>query len=108
MIIKLHLVNEFKVVPEISLSGLTLTIGDQVVDLSQIPVGGYAIADEASPFVTGSKVTRYYAEIMYPYSTQYHPSIGGGYALEQPDFGDITLNDGDTLVCPLIEGVRNV
>ena len=57
---------------EVSLNGLVLTIDGQEIDLSVIPVGGQAEADENSPFVgvvTRDKVTiRYYynSQLAYP------------------------------------------
>ena len=59
--------NETTNAPVISLSGLTLTIDDQVIDLSAIPEGGQAEADENSPLI--GIVTRESVTIRYPYST---------------------------------------
>ena len=59
--------NESTTAPVISLSGLVLTIGDQVIDLSIIPDGGRAEADENSPLI--GIVTRESVTIRYPYST---------------------------------------
>ena len=59
--------NETTKAPVINLSGLTLTIDDQVIDLSVIPEGGQAEADENSPLI--GIVTREEVTIRYPYST---------------------------------------
>jgi hypothetical protein len=49
----------------VSVDGLTLTIDGAPIDLSVIPVGGYAEPDDDSPFV--GNVTRDAAKIRYYY-----------------------------------------
>lgn len=83
--------------PTISLSGLILTVGDTVIDLSQIPEGGSAEWDD--PTVVKGTVTRDFIEIVYPRSThKYEP-----YQSTNPADYEIELLDGQTLQCPLIK-----
>ena len=82
--------------PTISLSGLVLTVGDIVIDLSQIPEGGSAEWDD--PTVVKGTATRDFIEIVYPYSThEYEP-----YQSSNPADYEIELLDGQTLQCPLV------
>lgn len=81
--------------PIISLKGLMLTIGDTDYDLSVIPEGGQAEAEE--PFV--GVCTREEVSVMYPYSTDLYepnqPTDASVYEIE--------LADGEAVVCPLIK-----
>ena len=52
---------------EVSVSGLVITIDGTPVDLSVIPVGGYAEPDEDSPFI--GNVTRDEVTIRYHYES---------------------------------------
>ena len=52
---------------EVSVDGLKLTIDGQEIDLSVIPVGGYAEPEDDSPFV--GKVTRKAVTIRYHYDS---------------------------------------
>jgi hypothetical protein len=52
---------------EVSVSGLVITIDGQPIDLSVIPEGGYAEADENSPFI--GNVTRDEVTIRYHYES---------------------------------------
>ena len=99
MIIKLNPTakHEPTVPPKISLSGLTLTVGDTVIDLSQIEEGGSDEWDD--PAVVKGSVTRDFIEVVYPYSThEYEPMQS-----TNPADYEIELLDGQTLQCPLIK-----
>ena len=91
-----QVVDETTNAPVITLAGLTLTIDDQVIDLSLIPVGGQADPDEDSPLV--GIVTREEVTIRYPYSTDiyesYQPTEQSAYKFE--------ITDGQ-VPCPLIK-----
>ena len=52
---------------EVTVSGLVVTIDGQEIDLSVIPEGGVAEADENSPFI--GNVTRDQATIRYHYES---------------------------------------
>ncbi|QSM00612.1 hypothetical protein [Oceanospirillum phage vB_OliS_GJ44] len=83
--------------PTISLSGLVLTAGDTVIDLSQIEEGGSDEWDD--PTVVKGTVTRDFIEVVYPYSThEYEPMQS-----TNPADYEIELLDGQTLQCPLIK-----
>jgi hypothetical protein len=51
----------------VSVDGLTITIDGEVIDLSVIPVGGYAEPDEDSPFI--GNVTRDEVTVRYHYES---------------------------------------
>lgn len=88
--------NETTNAPVITLSGLTLTIDDQVVDLSVIPEGGQAEVDENSPFI--GIVTREEAIIRYPYSTDIYES---NQPTDPSDY-EFDMTEGE-VPCPLIK-----
>ena len=98
MIIKLspQVANKTTNAPVIALSGLTLTIDDQVVDLSVIPEGGQAEAEEDSPLI--GIVTRDEVTIRYPYSTDIHES---SQPTEQSAY-EFDIVDGQ-VPCPLVK-----
>ena len=52
---------------EVEVEGLTITIDGTPVDLSVIPVGGYAEPEDDSPFI--GKVTRDEVTIRYHYDS---------------------------------------
>ena len=87
--------HETKQAPVISLAGLTLTIDNKDYDLSVIPEGGQAEAD--LPFI--GVVTRDACTIQYQYSTDIYESNQS----TNPEDYVIDLQDGETLVCPLIK-----
>ena len=104
MIIKLspQVANETTKAPIIALSGLTLTIDDQVIDLSLIPEGGQAEADEDSPLI--DIVTREEVTIRYPYSTDIYES---NQPTNPADY-EFEITEG-TVPCPLIKrSAKNV
>jgi hypothetical protein len=88
--------NETTNAPVITVSGLTLTIDDQVIDLSVIPEGGQAEADEDSPLI--GIVTRDEVTIRYSYSTDIYecnqPTESSAYKFE--------IVEGQ-VPCPLIK-----
>ena len=88
--------NESTAAPVISLSGLVLTIGDQVIDLSIIPEGGQAEAKESSPLI--GIVTRESVTIRYPYSTDIYEC---NQPTEQSAY-EFDIADG-VVPCPLIK-----
>lgn len=99
MIVKLNTEckNEHTVPPTISLSGLVLTVGDTVIDLSQVPENGSAEWD--NPNIVKGEVTRDFIEIVYPYSTHdYEPMQS-----TNPADYEVELLEGETLKCPLIK-----
>ena len=98
MIIKLspQAQNETSNASVITLSGLTLTIDDQVIDLSVIPEGGQAEADEDSPLI--GIVTRDEVTIRYPYSTDIYEC---NQPTEQSAY-EFDIVDGQ-VPCPLIK-----
>jgi hypothetical protein len=71
----------------VSVDDLTITIDGTPVDLSVIPVGGYAEPDDDSPFI--GKVTRDEVKVRYHYDS----------ALAEPnqstDWADYTFPDAD-------------
>ena len=80
---------------EVEVDGLTLTIDGTPVDLSVIPVGGYAEPDADSPFI--NKVTRDEVTIRYHYDS----------ALAEPDqstvWGDYTFDvTSGPVHCPIV------
>lgn len=84
-----------KQAPAISLAGLILTIDGTEYDLSVVPEGGQAEADE--PFI--GVVTLDACTIQYQYSTDiYEPSQS-----TDPSDYIIDLQDGEVLTCPLIK-----
>ena len=88
--------------PVITLLGLTLTIDDQVIDLSVIPNGGQAEADDNSPLI--GVVTRDEVTIRYPYSTDIYES---NQSTNPADY-EFEITEG-TVPCPLIKrSVKNV
>ena len=91
-----HVANETTNAPVITLSGLTLTIDDQVIDLSVIPEGGQAEADEDSPLI--GIVTRDEVTIRYPYSTDIYES---SQPTEQSAY-EFDIVDGQ-VPCPLVK-----
>ena len=88
--------------PAITLSGLTLTVGEQTIDLGVIPNGGQAEADDNSPLI--GIVTRDEATIRYPYSTDiYEPNQPANPA----DY-EFQITEG-AVPCPLVKrSVKNV
>ncbi len=88
--------NETTNAPVITLSGLTLTVDDQVVDLSAIPEGGQAEPDEDSPLV--GIVTRDKVTIRYPYSTDIYESNQP----TDPFAYEFDITEGE-VPCPLIK-----
>ena len=97
MIIKLspQVANEPTKAPVISVTGLTLTIDDQVIDLSVIPEGGQAESD--NEWLIGT-VTREQVTIRYPYSTYiYEPNQS-----TNPLDYEFDIVDG-VVSCPLIK-----
>ena len=88
--------NEPTNAPVITLSGLTLTIDNQVIDLSVIPVGGQAEADEDSPLI--GIVTRDEVTIRYPYSTDIYEC---NQPTEQSAY-EFDIADGQ-VPCPLVK-----
>jgi len=98
VIIKLspQVANKTTNAPVITLSGLTLTIDDQVIDLSVIPEGGQAEADEDSPLI--GIVTRDEVTIRYPYSTDIYES---SQPTEQSAY-EFDIVDGQ-VPCPLVK-----
>jgi hypothetical protein len=91
-----QVVNETTNAPVITLAGLTLTIDDQVVDLSVIPEGGQAEPDEDSPFI--GIVTRDKVTVRYPYSTDiYEPNQPTDQSAYEFD-----MTEGE-VPCPLIK-----
>jgi hypothetical protein len=88
--------NETTQAPVITLSGLNLTIDDQVVDLSVIPESGQAEADEDSPLI--GIVTREEVTIRYPYSTDIYEY---NQPTEQSAY-EFDIVDGQ-VPCPLIK-----
>ena len=94
--------NETTNAPVITLSGLTLTIDDQVIDLSVIPEGGQAEADIDSPLI--GIVTRNEVTIRYPYSTDIYESNQS----TNPSDYEFEITEG-TVPCPLVKrSVENV
>jgi hypothetical protein len=51
----------------VSVDGLTITINGEAIDLSVIPVGGYAEPDDDSPFI--GNVTRDEVTVRYHYES---------------------------------------
>ena len=98
MIIKLSPIaaNETNNAPVITLSRLTLTIDGQAIDLSVIPEGGQAEAEEDSPLI--GIVTREEVTIRYPYSTYIYES---SQPTEQSAY-EFDIIDGQ-VPCPLIK-----
>lgn len=94
--------NESTPTPVISLSGLVLTVGNTVIDLSLIPVDGQA---ELEGDLLIGIVTRDEVTVAYPYSTDIYdcnqPTEQSAYELD--------IVDGQ-VPCPLIkrEIVENV
>ena len=98
MIIKLSpkVVHQETNPPTISLNGLILTVGTTDIDLSLIPAGGQAEADETSPLQ--GICTREEVTVKYPYSTHnYEPMQSTNSA----DY-EFEITDG-TIACPLIK-----
>ena len=97
MIIKLSPIaaNETTNAPVITLSGLTLTIDGQVIDLSVIPEGGQAESD--NDMLIGI-VTREEVTIRYPYSTDIYES---SQSTEQSAY-EFDIVDGQ-VPCPLVK-----
>ena len=81
--------------PKISLNGLILTVGSTDIDLSLIPEGGQAEADEDSPLQ--GICTREQVTVKYPYSTHDYSPM---QSTDPADY-EIELLDGQTLKCPL-------
>jgi hypothetical protein len=52
---------------EVEVDGLTITIDGEAIDLSVIPVGGYAKPDDNSPFI--GNVTRDEVTVRYHYES---------------------------------------
>ena len=98
MIIKLspEATNETTNAPVITLSGLILTVDDQVIDLSVIPENGQAEADIDSPLI--GIVTREEVVVRYPYSTDIYES----YQPTEQSAYEFDIVDGQ-LPCPLIK-----
>lgn len=95
-------VNKTTNAPVISLSGLILTIDEQSVDLSVIPEGGQAEADEDSSLI--GTVTRNEVTIRYPYSTDIYES---NQSTNPADY-EFEITEG-VVPCPLIKrSVKNV
>ena len=88
--------NETKEAPVISLSGLVLTIDNQQIDLSVIPVGGQAEAEENSLLI--GVVTRDEVTIKYSYSTDIYES---NQSINEEDY-EFNITEG-TINCPLIK-----
>lgn len=88
---------------KVSLSGLVITIDDEPIDLSVIPVGGYAESEESSPFI--GKVTRDEVTIKYHYDTSKAESN------QSVNWDDYTfeLAEGE-VPCPIMwkQGEQNV
>ena len=82
--------------PVVSVDGLLLTVGDTTIDLSQIPEGGQAEADENSPLI--GVCTREAVTARYPYSTDVYspmqPTDPASYVFE--------IESG-MVPCPLIK-----
>ena len=98
MIIKLspQVANKTTQSPIVSLNGLILTIGKTDIDLSIIPEGGQAEADEDSPLI--GIVTREMVTIRYPYSTDIYES---SQPTEQSAY-EFDIVDGQ-VPCPLVK-----
>ena len=88
--------NKTKQAPVVSLSGLILTIDNQQIDLSVIPVGGQAEAEENSLLI--GVVTRDEVTIRYSYSTDIYESR---QSINQEDYM-FNITEG-TINCPLIK-----
>jgi hypothetical protein len=89
---------------KVSLNGLILTIDDEPIDLSVIPVGGYAEAEEYSLFI--GKVTREEVVIKYHYDTS------KSELNQSKNWDDYTfyVTDGE-VPCPIVwkeQGEQNV
>jgi hypothetical protein len=80
---------------EVSVSGLVITIDGQPIDLSVIPEGGYAEANDESPFI--GNVTRDKLTVRYHYeSIKADPH-------QSKDWADYTFEVNDGLVpCPIM------
>jgi len=87
---------ETKKAPVISLSGLVLMIDNQQIDLSVIPVGGQAEAEENSLLI--GIITRDEVTIMYPYSTDIYES---NQSTNKKDY-EFDITEG-IINCPLIK-----
>lgn len=89
-------VNKKTNAPTISVDGELLTIGDVVIDLTEIPIGGQAEVEEDSPLI--GIVTREEVTIKYPYSTDIYepkqPTDEAVYTFDIKGVGKIK--------CPLI------
>jgi hypothetical protein len=75
---------------EVSLNGLVLTIDGQKIDLSVIPIDGYVIPDENSPFI--GNVTRDEVTIKYFYDSLKAEST------QSTDWSDYTFEITDGIV----------
>ncbi len=80
--------------PVIVLNGLTLSVGNTNIDLSQVPEGGQAEASEESPLV--GIVTRDEVTIKYPYSTDIYEPMQSTNPLDY----EFEITSG-TIKCPL-------
>jgi hypothetical protein len=88
----------------VSVSGFTITIDGQAVDLSVIPEGGYAEPDDESPFV--GKVMRNEVTVIYHYDTSLAESN------QSANWDDYTfeVTEGE-VPCPIVwkeQGEQNV
>ena len=91
--------NEPPNAPVITLSGLTLAIDAKVIDLSVIPDGGQAEADEDNPLI--GIVNREMVTISYPYSTDIYESNQSTNPLDY----EFDIADG-VVPCPLIKRAK--
>jgi hypothetical protein len=87
--------HQTKQAPVISLSGLVLTIDNNQIDLSVIPVGGQAEAEDNSLLL--GTVTRDEVTIKYPYSTDIYESK---QSINEEDYV-FNITEG-TINCPLV------
>jgi hypothetical protein len=79
----------------VSVSGLNINIDGQTIDLSVIPVGGYAEPDDESPFI--GKVTRDEVTI------KYHYDIIKAESDQSKDWTDYTFEVTNGIVpCPIV------
>lgn len=82
--------------PAIVLNGLTLSVGNTSIDLSQVPEGGQAEASEESPLV--GIVTRDEVTVKYPYSTDIYEPMQSTNPLDY----EFEITTG-AIKCPLIK-----
>jgi hypothetical protein len=85
----------------VSVTGLSLTVDGETIDLSVIPEGGYADPEASSPFI--GKVTRNEVTIKYFYDSS------KAELNQSSDWNDYTFDiESGEVPCPIVWRINNV